>query len=60
MFFEKFGISVKWVKNDDQEEFRRAIDEKTKGVYIESISNQKYNVPNIAEVVEVGPSRIIS
>ena len=50
---------MKWAKTDDPEEFRKAIDEKTKGVFIESIGNPKYNVPNIAEVVKVGPLRII-
>ena len=53
VFFKKFNISVKWVKTDDPEEFRGAIDEKTKGIYIESIGNPKYNVPNIAEIAKV-------
>ena len=58
MLFKKFGIGVKWVKTDDPEEFRKAIDENTKGIFIESIGNPKYNVPNIAEIAKVGPSRI--
>jgi len=53
VFFKKFNIGVKWVKTDDPEEFRNAIDEKTKGIYIESIGNPKYNVPNIAEIAKV-------
>lgn len=53
VFFKKFGIGVKWVETDDPEEFRKAIDEKTKAVYIESIGNPKYNVPNIAEIAKV-------
>jgi len=59
VFFKKFGIGVKWVKTDDPEEFRKAIDENTKGVYLESIGNPKYNVPNLAEIAKVGPLRII-
>ena len=55
MFFKKFNISVKWVKTDDPEEFRGAIDGKTKGIYIESVGNPKYNVPNIAEIAKVCP-----
>ena len=54
MLLKKFGIGVKWVKTDDPEEFRKAIDDKTKGVYLESIGNPKYNVPNIAEIAKVG------
>ena len=57
VFLKKFNISVKWVKTDDPEEFRGAIDEKTKAVYIESIGNPKYNVPNIAEIAKVRPLR---
>ena len=53
MLLKKFGIGVKWVETDDPEEFRKAIDEKTKAVYIESIGNPKYNVPNIAEIAKV-------
>lgn len=53
MFLKKFAIGVKWVKTDDPEEFRKAIDEKTKAVYIESMGNPKYNVPNIAEIAKV-------
>jgi len=43
------------VKTDDPEEFRGAIDEKTKAIYIESVGNPKYNVPNIAEIAKVRP-----
>ena len=58
MFLKKFNIGVKWVKTDDPEEFRKAIDEKTKAVYIESIGNPKYNVPDIAKIAKVDPPRI--
>lgn len=59
VFLKKFGIGVKWVKTDDPEEFKKAIDEKTKAVYIESIGNPKYNVPNIAEIANVNDLLII-
>jgi len=58
VFLKKFNIGVKWVKTDDPEEFRKAIDEKTKGVYIESVGNPKYNVPDIAKIAKVCTSRI--
>ena len=58
MLFKKFGINVKWVRTDDPEEFRKAIDEKTKCIFIESIGNPKYNVPNITEIAKVSPFRI--
>jgi O-acetylhomoserine/O-acetylserine sulfhydrylase-like pyridoxal-dependent enzyme len=59
VFLKKFGIGVKWVETDDPEEFRKAIDEKTKAVYIESIGNPKYNVPIIAEIAKVDDLLII-
>ena len=49
----RFGIKTKFVKGDDAEAFEAAIDEKTKAVYIESIGNPRYNVPDFEKIVEV-------
>ena len=57
MFLKRFNIGVKWVKTNDPEDFRKAIDEKTKAVYMESVSNPGCSVPNIAEIAKVGNSR---
>lgn len=54
VLFKKFGITVKWVESDDPKEFRNAIDERTKAIYIETIGNPKFNIPNIAEIAEAG------
>ena len=54
VLLKRFGIGVKWVESNDPEDFRKAIDEKTKAVYIESISNPRCTVPNIAEIAKVG------
>ena len=48
-----FGIGVRWVRTNDPEEFRNAIDEKTKAVYMESVSNPSCNVPDIAKIAKV-------
>ncbi|KAG9008696.1 Homocysteine synthase [Tulasnella sp. JGI-2019a] len=53
VLFKKFGIEVKFVSGDDPEEFAKAIDEKTKALYVESIGNPRYNVANIPEIAEV-------
>jgi O-acetylhomoserine (thiol)-lyase len=37
--FKKFGWIVKWVEHDDIEELKRAVNEKTRAVYIESLAN---------------------
>jgi O-acetylhomoserine/O-acetylserine sulfhydrylase len=50
---KKFGIHVKFVYSDDPADFAAAIDSKTKAIYIESVGNPKYNVPNIAQISKV-------
>ncbi len=42
----KLGINVHFVDPDDPENFRRAVNEKTRAVYIESIGNPKLDVPD--------------
>ncbi|KAI8065425.1 O-acetylhomoserine/O-acetylserine sulfhydrylase [Gongronella butleri] len=49
----RLGINVKFVDSDDPEDFRALIDEKTKAVYVESIGNPKFNVPDFAAFAKV-------
>jgi O-acetylhomoserine/O-acetylserine sulfhydrylase len=51
--FPRLGVKTHFVTTDDPEDYRKAIDDKTKLVYIESIGNPKYNVPDIAKIAEV-------
>ncbi|KAI9459016.1 Cys/Met metabolism PLP-dependent enzyme-domain-containing protein [Boletus coccyginus] len=51
--FKKYGIGVKFVHGDDPEDFEAAIDEKTKAIFVESISNPKYNVAPIPEIAKI-------
>ncbi len=44
----RLGIEVKFVEGDDPEKFRAAIDDKTKAIYVESIGNPQFNVPDFA------------
>ncbi|KAK4580510.1 Homocysteine/cysteine synthase [Recurvomyces mirabilis] len=53
VFFPRLGVNTKFVNGDDPEEFRKVIDEKTKAVYIESIGNPRYNVPDFEAIVKV-------
>ena len=46
----RLGISTKFVNGDDADAIRDAIDDHTKAVYIESIGNPQYNVPDIARI----------
>lgn len=53
VFLPRLGITTKFVKGDDPEGFKGLIDEKTKAVYLESIGNPKYNVPDFEKIVEI-------
>ncbi|KAG8526243.1 uncharacterized protein KY384_000236 [Bacidia gigantensis] len=55
--FPRLGISTKFVKGDRAEEFEQAIDDKTKAVYIESIGNPRYNVPDFEAIVKVAHAK---
>ena len=49
----RLGIATKFVKDDKPEDFAKAIDENTKAVYLESIGNPKYNVPDFEAIAKV-------
>jgi len=53
VFFERLGIHVKFVNGDNPKDLAAAIDSKTKAIYIESIGNPKYNIPDIAAIADV-------
>jgi len=53
VLFKKFGIGVKFVEGDSPELFEKAIDEKTKALYVESIGNPKYNVADLPAIAEI-------
>ncbi len=42
----RLGINVKFVEEDSLEAYEAAIDENTKGIYVESIGNPRNNVPD--------------
>jgi len=51
--FKAHGIGVKFVTGADPEDFKNAIDDKTKAIYIESISNPAYHVSDIPALAKV-------
>lgn len=53
VFLPRLGITTKFIKGDRAEDFRDAIDENTKAVYIESIGNPKYNIPDFEAIAKV-------
>lgn len=51
--FSRLGIETRFVEGDSPEAFEKQFDEKTKAVYLESIGNPKYNVPDFEKIVAV-------
>ncbi|KAG2190883.1 hypothetical protein INT46_003169 [Mucor plumbeus] len=49
----RLGINVKFVPNDDPEEFQKAIDDKTKAVYVESLGNPSFSIPDFEGIAKV-------
>jgi OAH/OAS sulfhydrylase len=42
----RLGIQVRFVDGDDPGDFRRAIDGRTKALYVETIGNPRFNIPD--------------
>ncbi|MBS9389462.1 MAG: O-acetylhomoserine aminocarboxypropyltransferase/cysteine synthase [Dolichospermum sp. WA123] len=49
----RLGINVKFVEGDDPENFRQAIDENTKALYVETIGNPQFNIPDFAVLAQI-------
>ncbi|KAK0635084.1 Cys/Met metabolism PLP-dependent enzyme-domain-containing protein [Bombardia bombarda] len=49
----RLGIETKFVVGDKPEDLAAAIDNKTKAVYIESIGNPRYNVPDLEAIAKL-------
>uniref|UniRef100_B8HKX1 O-acetylhomoserine/O-acetylserine sulfhydrylase n=1 Tax=Cyanothece sp. (strain PCC 7425 / ATCC 29141) TaxID=395961 RepID=B8HKX1_CYAP4 len=51
--FPRLGIEVKFVEGDEAEDFRRLIDDRTKAIYVETIGNPQFNIPDFAALAHV-------
>ncbi|KAF4314038.1 putative o-acetylhomoserine -lyase protein [Botryosphaeria dothidea] len=51
--FPRLGIQTKFVNGDKPEDFKALIDDKTKAVYLESIGNPKYNIPDFEAIAKI-------
>lgn len=51
--FKSYGINVKFVEGDGVDAFAAAIDDKTKALYVESIGNPRYNVPDLKALADL-------
>ncbi|KAI9674327.1 MAG: Homocysteine synthase [Trizodia sp. TS-e1964] len=53
VFLPRLGINTKFVKGDNPADFAKLIDDKTKAVYLESIGNPRYNVPDFDAITKI-------
>jgi len=53
VLFPRLGVTTKFIKGENPADFAAAIDENTKAIYVESIGNPKYNVPDFEGLAKV-------
>ena len=51
--FKRLGIDVKFVDGDKPADFEKLVDEKTKAIYLETIGNPKFNIPDFDAIAAV-------
>lgn len=51
--FKRLGIHVKFVEGDNPADFEKRIDEKTKAIYLETIGNPRFNIPDFEAIAAV-------
>ena len=51
--FPRLGIDVKFVEGDEPAAFAAAIDKKTKAIYVETIGNPRFNIPDFKALAKV-------
>lgn len=49
----RLGIQVKFVNGDNPQEFRDAIDENTRGIYVEVIGNPSFSIPDFEAIARI-------
>lgn len=47
------GIDVRWVTDEKPESYEKLIDDKTRAIYLETIGNPGFNVPDFEKIVAV-------
>jgi len=51
--FVKLGIKVNFVNSDNPEDYEKAVTDKTKLIYTESIGNPKLNIPDFKKLADI-------
>lgn len=51
--FKRLGIEARFAENDAPESFENQINEKTKAIFIETIGNPSFNIPDFEKIAEI-------
>ncbi len=51
--FKRIGIQVKFVDGDNPDDFESAIDERTRAIYVETIGNPRFNIPDFERLAAI-------
>ncbi|KAJ3308706.1 Homocysteine synthase [Boothiomyces sp. JEL0838] len=51
--FPRFGVETRFVEGDAPAEFEKLIDDRTKAIYLETIGNPKFNVPDFDAIAAI-------
>lgn len=51
--FKRLGIEARFAKNENPEEIEAAIDEKTKAIYVETIGNPSFSIPDFERIASI-------
>ncbi len=51
--FKRLGIHVKFVEGDSSTDFEKLIDSRTKAIYLETIGNPKFNIPDFDTIAKI-------
>jgi O-acetylhomoserine (thiol)-lyase len=54
--FPRLGINAKFVNSNNAEDYEKAIDKKTKAIFIETIGNPELNVPDLQKFADLAHS----
>ena len=57
--FPRLGINVKFADGDDAESFEEQIDSSTKAIYVESMGNPRFNIPDFDGLSRLAKSKNI-
>jgi O-acetylhomoserine (thiol)-lyase len=51
--FPRLGIDVRFVDGDEAKDFAKAIDDRTRALYVETIGNPRFNVPDFEALAKI-------